>query len=440
MTSTSAGGVNLERQDSGTSVMNSLEHLPDELVVLIPGQRPAQLCTLMCTCLRFRGLASDEALWQECHEQRWRYGRPTESPECGWRVDFRRRHRQDSAVLPLVQQLGDQAAWRQLMALGEQIADRVQALLRQTEVEGPTPRERAELVKVLRGLRQTEVRRSWEALYSRAEAAARSGETPPGVEEGALLLVAWNATEDELCRPGELELSVTAELDALAARLRARVRPEASVREVVTELSRLMCEEEGFAGNQLNYYDPNNSLLDHVLASRTGIPISLSVAFAAVAERAGVPLDMIGLPGHFLLGSRPTRPDEERIFIDPFHGGAILSLDDCAQIVAHYGVAWTADLANPVPHAEVWGRMVRNLLNCHKRNGDVDQVAMHEQLLPQPPPLPVPYPGGDGSGIAAEQACARSTQRTRAALDVRYGSARMHACVSYTPSTTRLVA
>lgn len=373
----SPGGVAhpLERQDSG-SVMDSLECLPDELVVLIPGQRPPDLCALMSTCSRFRVLASDEVIWQVCHEQRWRYGRPNGPPECGWRVDFRRRHRQDTAVLPLVQQLGssDQAAWRQLMALSQEIVDRVHVLLRQTGAEGPTPRERAELVKVLRGLRQTEVLKSWESLHSRAEAAARSGETAPSVEEGALLLVAWNAPEDELCRPGELERSVTAELDALATRLRARMRPEATAPEVVTELSRLMFEEEGFAGNQLNYYDPNNSLLDHVLASRQGIPISLSVAFAAVSERAGVPLDMIGLPGHFLLGSRPTRPEEERIFVDPFHGGAILSLHDCAQIVAHYGVAWSPELANPVPHSEVWGRMVRNLLNCHKRNGNVDQV------------------------------------------------------------------
>ena len=392
-TSGSPGGVGhpLERQDGGR-VMDSLECLPDELVVLIPGQRPADLCALMSTCSRFRVLVSDEAIWQACHEQRWRYGRPNGPPECGWRVDFRRRHRQDTAVLPLVQQLGtsDQAAWRQLMALSQQITDRVHVLLRQTGAEGPTPRERAELVKVLRGLRQTEVLKSWEALHSRAEAAARSGETAPSVEEGALLLVAWNAPEDELCRPGELERSVTVELDALAARLRARMRPEATVSEVVTELSRLMFEEEGFAGNQLNYYDPNNSLLDHVLASRQGIPISLSVAFAAVSERAGVPLDMIGLPGHFLLGSRPTRPDEERIFVDPFHGGAILSLHDCARIVAHYGVAWSTELANPVPHSEVWGRMVRNLLNCHKRNGDVDQVRTRARSCSLTPPSHLP--------------------------------------------------
>ena len=77
---------------------------------------------------------------------------------------------------------------------------------------------------------------------------------------------------------------------------------------MVTELAKLLFQEEGFSGNQLNYYDPNNSLLDHVLTARTGIPISLSVVFAAVSERVGVPLDMIGLPGHFLLGTRPCAP------------------------------------------------------------------------------------------------------------------------------------
>ena len=113
--SPSGAGHPLERQDS-SGVMDSLECLPDEIVVLIPGQRPPALCALMATCSRFRVLASDEAIWQACHEKRWRYGRPHEPPERGWRVDFRRRHRQDTAVLPLVQQLGasDQAAWRQL--------------------------------------------------------------------------------------------------------------------------------------------------------------------------------------------------------------------------------------------------------------------------------------------------------------------------------------
>ena len=88
------------------------------------------------------------------------------------------------------------------------------------------------------------------------------------------------------------------------------------------KLSGLLFKEDGFCGNQHNYYDYRNSLLDHVLHSRTGIPISLSVLFAAICRRVGVHLDMIGLPGHFLLATRT----EPRIFVDAFHGGATYGL------------------------------------------------------------------------------------------------------------------
>ena len=80
--SPSGAGHSLERQDS-SGVMDSLECLPDEIVVLIPGQRPPALCALMATCSRFRVLASDEAIWQACHKGRWTYGRPSKPPACG---------------------------------------------------------------------------------------------------------------------------------------------------------------------------------------------------------------------------------------------------------------------------------------------------------------------------------------------------------------------
>ena len=38
----------------------------------------------------------------------------------------------------------------------------------------------------------------------------------------------------------------------------------------------------------------------------------------------------------------------------------------------------------PVPVVEVWSRMLRNLLNCSKRAGDVVNTALLQQLLPAP--------------------------------------------------------
>jgi regulator of sirC expression with transglutaminase-like and TPR domain len=104
-----------------------------------------------------------------------------------------------------------------------------------------------------------------------------------------------------------------AELDRLAA----------GVTDLEDLLHRLFIEEH-FTGNSANYYDPRNSLLPHVLTRRLGIPITLAVVCMEVGRRAGVPIEGVGMPGHFLI--RPARSD---VLLDVFAGGVELSLADC---------------------------------------------------------------------------------------------------------------
>jgi len=83
-------------------------------------------------------------------------------------------------------------------------------------------------------------------------------------------------------------------------------------------------------GDSENYYDPSNSLLPFVLATRKGIPISLAIVHAAVGRRAGLPIEFVGVPMPFMnkLGAAET-PDER--FIDVFAGGKVLDRCDCRQ-------------------------------------------------------------------------------------------------------------
>jgi regulator of sirC expression with transglutaminase-like and TPR domain len=60
-----------------------------------------------------------------------------------------------------------------------------------------------------------------------------------------------------------------------------------------------------FAGNETDYEDPRNSFLNDVLDRRTGIPITLSLLYMEVARRAGLAVEGINFPGHFLLRCRP---------------------------------------------------------------------------------------------------------------------------------------
>jgi regulator of sirC expression with transglutaminase-like and TPR domain len=105
----------------------------------------------------------------------------------------------------------------------------------------------------------------------------------------------------------------------------------------VLALNDYLFGELHFAGNETAYEDPRNSFLNEVLDRRTGIPITLALLYMEVARRAGLLVEGINFPGHFLLRCPAPRglPYGEDLIIDAFHGGALLSKEECRQRVRH---------------------------------------------------------------------------------------------------------
>src|SRR5689334_6066891 len=62
-------------------------------------------------------------------------------------------------------------------------------------------------------------------------------------------------------------------LDEMGEEARARVLSAEG--EGVEALNRYLFDEQEFAGNESDYYDPRNSMLHRVLERRVGIPITL---------------------------------------------------------------------------------------------------------------------------------------------------------------------
>jgi regulator of sirC expression with transglutaminase-like and TPR domain len=188
---------------------------------------------------------------------------------------------------------------------------------------------------------------------------------PLDVAEVALML----ARDEYPALDVESEL---ADLSAMARELKPRLRGGLSAQ--VEALCRYLFHEQGFAGNSRDYHDPRNSYLNEVLARRTGLPITLSVVTAAVAARAGLHVEGVGLPGHFIV--KAVHRNEE-IFLDPFHGGRRLSLADCASLVATVSSTFevTPDMLAAVPAGAVVERMLRNLEGVYLRRRDYPRAA-----------------------------------------------------------------
>jgi regulator of sirC expression with transglutaminase-like and TPR domain len=181
-----------------------------------------------------------------------------------------------------------------------------------------------------------------------------------------------------------------ARLDAMGAAAARRIAEHAdqtgdsSPLGCVTAFNNYLFQEQCFVGNREKYDDPRNSCLNEVLDRRTGIPITLSVVYLEVGRRAGLHVDGVNFPGHFLVRCPGTGRGREGLIIDAFHGGAILSEHDCRILLKkHVGaeVAFSKSLLAPATRPQIVVRMLLNLKRIYVHMRSFPQARDVTELL-----------------------------------------------------------
>jgi regulator of sirC expression with transglutaminase-like and TPR domain len=155
----------------------------------------------------------------------------------------------------------------------------------------------------------------------------------------------------------------------------------AGARARVDALSHYLYDEERFAGNRGQYEDPRNSFLNEVLDRRTGIPITLGLVYMEVARRAGIAVDGVNFPGHFLLRHGSGR---DALILDPFNAGTVLSEADCRNLLhRHVGsdAVFERRLLGPASKRQILTRMLGNLKRTYVRLRSFPQARDVLELL-----------------------------------------------------------
>lgn len=162
-------------------------------------------------------------------------------------------------------------------------------------------------------------------------------------------------------------------LEALGAEARPAVREAGDDHHArIAAINEVVFERAGFGPNRDQYLDPRNSFLNEVIDRRLGIPITLSIIYIDVARAAGVPLEGIGFPGHFLvrysLGDSGAEIGRDLLVIDPFNHGTLLTQPDCLALVReHLGPdsEWDPSLLRPATGRQIVLRMLANLKRAY---------------------------------------------------------------------------
>lgn len=112
--------------------------------------------------------------------------------------------------------------------------------------------------------------------------------------------------------------------------VRERLAGSRDVERIVETINRLLFDEEGFHGEDEDYYDPRNALLSEALDRHAGLPITLSILYIELSRRAGIEAAGVALPGRFLVKfSGPFGV----VVVDPFDGGRVLSTVELQKIL-----------------------------------------------------------------------------------------------------------
>ncbi|MGW5760646.1 transglutaminase-like domain-containing protein [Streptomyces tendae] len=169
------------------------------------------------------------------------------------------------------------------------------------------------------------------------------------------------------------------ELDRLAGQLPFR---PGTPRAWALALRDLLGERYGFHGVAADYQRLESSLLHEVLRRRRGLPILLSVVWLEVARRAGAPVYGVALPGHFVVGlGTESGPEsgslEERVLVDPFDGGRVLSGQDAEVLVAGAtGAELRASMLEPAAPLDVVSRVLNNIRAWAARRPEQSAVGL----------------------------------------------------------------
>ena len=168
----------------------------------------------------------------------------------------------------------------------------------------------------------------------------------------------------EALRPGQVDARAALErLDGLASEVAPRWTGEGP--QQLDVLAHVLGRQLGFRGDEDDYDNPDNSMLDLVLERRRGLPILCSVVWIEVGRRLGMPIRGVGLPGHYVVG---WFGDGGPVLADPFHGGVRVA------------DAPPPDRIAPTPVHMTALRMLSNLVASYERRGDVGRALTAARL------------------------------------------------------------
>jgi regulator of sirC expression with transglutaminase-like and TPR domain len=132
-------------------------------------------------------------------------------------------------------------------------------------------------------------------------------------------------------------------------------------------LNSVIFDKFKFRANTKNFHSPANSMINSVLESRKGNPISLSSIYMILAQKLELPVYGVNLPNLFIL---TYKTEDTQFYINVFNKGLVFSREDIDNYIEHLQLAPQSIYYEPCSNVDMINRFLRNLIISFEKVGD----------------------------------------------------------------------
>lgn len=185
--------------------------------------------------------------------------------------------------------------------------------------------------------------------------------------------------------PGLDEDKVKAEIDRIKKAIWIEMNPNQTSFEKIRTFNHVFFGVNRFEGDSTNYHSPLNSLINNVLETRKGNPLTLSLIYSVIAQSLNLPVYGVNLPNHFVLAyldehginasTGKNSPYGVLFYINPFSKGSILQESDIQQFISKIKLSEKRAYFEPCPNTQIIKRMINNLITAHQQNGNAQKAS-----------------------------------------------------------------
>ncbi|WKN45562.1 transglutaminase-like domain-containing protein [Tunicatimonas pelagia] len=133
-----------------------------------------------------------------------------------------------------------------------------------------------------------------------------------------------------------------------------------------------------FRANNKHFHSPANSMINRVLETKKGNPISLCVVYMLVAQRLKMPIYGVNLPSLFIL---TYKQDDLQFYINAFSRGLVFKEQDIDNYIKQLKLSPEDMFYQPCQNIDIIRRMLRNLTVSFEKLDEFEKADEVKQLL-----------------------------------------------------------